>query len=233
MGSDGFELMQSQWCDEAEMEPPEIVGPRYYSTPHEERHGLDIPTNVYPMFENALRMNLGRTVDEHMRIQSDLFSSFSRVASKHPEHSWFPTYHTAENMMNPGSAGNRWVAFPYTKFHCAVMNVNQGASAIVMSAAEAQRRGVPSSKVIYLHGAAETVEKEILQRPNLHRSPAMHRMGTELFSNANVSAKQLTYKNLYSCFPVAVSVVVDELGLEYQDGSNLTMTGGLPYHGGV
>jgi acetyl-CoA C-acetyltransferase len=42
----------------------------------------------------------------------------------------------------------------------------------------------------------------------------------------------IRYKDIYSCFPVAVTVACRELGLECSDGATLTCTGGLPFHGG-
>lgn len=124
------------------------------------------------------------------------------------------------------------VSFPYTKFMCAVMDVDQAASVIVMSLAEARRQGVAEDKLVYLHGCADTIEKEILKRPELHRSPAMHEMGKVLTASANIPLEQVAHKDIYSCFPVAVSVVARELGFEATDGKELTLTGGLPFHGG-
>lgn len=77
------------------------------------------------------------------------------------EHAWFPTYRSAEEMANPKSKGNRYVGYPYTKYLCAIMNVDQSASSLVMSVAEARRMGVPKNRWIYLHGCADTKEKEV------------------------------------------------------------------------
>jgi acetyl-CoA C-acetyltransferase len=211
---------------------PLRVGPQYIETPIEKLHGLHVPVRVYPMLENALRGQLGSSVPEHMSRQARMFSGFSQVAAADPEHSWFPTAHAPEDMADPTSHGNRWVAFPYTKYMCAVMNVDQAAAVLMMSRAEAQRRGVAADRLLYLHGCADTVEKSILQRPHLHRSPAMAEMGRQLVSHANVMLSSIEFKDIYSCFPVAVSVVANELGFESNDGTRLTCTGGLPYHGG-
>jgi acetyl-CoA C-acetyltransferase len=44
--------------------------------------------------------------------------------------------------------------------------------------------------------------------------------------------RQLDYFDLYSCFPCAVQIGRDMLGVAEDDPRPLTVTGGLPYHGG-
>merc|ERR1719401_1702564 len=41
---------------------------------------------------------------------------------------------------------------------------------------------------------------------------------------------EVKFMDIYSCFPVAVAVACQELGI--QTDRPLTLTGGLPYHGG-
>lgn len=60
----------------------------------------------------------------------------------------------------------------------------------------------------------------------------MHEMGRALTAAANIGLDQIAHKDIYSCFPVAVSVVARELGFDATDGKELTQTGGLPFHGG-
>mmetsp|Transcript_7452 Transcript_7452/g.9733 ORF Transcript_7452/g.9733 Transcript_7452/m.9733 type:complete len:161 (-) Transcript_7452:342-824(-) len=110
------------------------------------------------------------------------------------------------------------------------MNVDQSASILLMSLAQARREGIEESKLIFIHGTADTTEKETLARPELHRSPAARVLGQELERSAGIDLKQVRYKDIYSCFPIAVSVVAIELGLDLKD--TLTTTGGHPYHGG-
>ena len=229
-----IDLLQEKWCDKTTAtKRPIRIGPQYHVTRVEAMHGLMVPVRTYPMLEQALRASLGLSVEEHMLQQSRMFSGMSQVAAEDPEHAWFPTFRTPEEMANPTSAGNRWVGYPYTKYHCAVMNVDQSASCLLMSVAEAKRRQIPSSKWVYLHGCADTIEKEILKRPNLHRSPAMELMGRELSKAARVNiAKDVVHRDIYSCFPVAVSIVARELGFSATNGKELTLTGGLPFHGG-
>ena len=42
----------------------------------------------------------------------------------------------------------------------AVMDVDQSASVLVMSEAEAERHGIPREKWVYLHGSADTYDSD-------------------------------------------------------------------------
>ena len=46
--------------------------------------GLNLPTNVYPLFENARRARLGWTMDEHRDHLGRLWSNFATVAATNP-----------------------------------------------------------------------------------------------------------------------------------------------------
>ena len=44
---------------------------------------------------------------------------------------------------------------------------------------------------------------------------------------------EIDFFDVYSCFPIAVEIACDELGIDFQTlGKPLTVTGGLPFHGG-
>jgi len=234
LGSDeDKDALAANWIDaRPEDAPPVRVGPEYIETPMELKHGLQVPVRSYPLFEQAMRAHRGGTVEEHMLETAKMFSGLSEVAAEQPEHAWFPTAHSPEEMVT-ATATNRWVGYPYTKYMVAAPTVDMAASVILMSVAEARRRGIAEEKMIYLHGCADTIEKEILKRPELHRSPAMHSMGQQLAAAANVDLQSdIKFKDIYSCFPVAVSVLAQEFGLPCEDGRDFTLTGGLPYHGG-
>jgi acetyl-CoA C-acetyltransferase len=49
---------------------------------------------------------------------------------------------------------------------------------------------------------------------------------------AGIGLADIDLIDLYSCFPVAVEVGAEELGLSLDDPRGLTVTGGLPYAGG-
>jgi acetyl-CoA C-acetyltransferase len=220
-------------ADEPEDLPaPERIGdPRPGVTAYEARHGIDRPINIYPLFENALRARDGRSIADHQRRMGELFSRFSDVAKDNPE-AWFQTARTAEEIATV-SDKNRMIGFPYPKLMNAIMEVDQSAAVIVASEAKARELGVPEDKWVYLHGCADAADLwHPLDRQNFHSSPAMRRTGQKALEMAGVGLDQIDLIDLYSCFPVAVEIGAEELGLSLDDPRGLTVTGGLPYAGG-
>ena len=100
----------------------------------------------YAMLENAQASATGRTAAEHADVFADLFSRFSTIGAAHAEYSWFPEARTKDWLLTP-SADNRTIATPYNKWLCARDEIDQSASVIMMSWAEAERRGIPDEKL--------------------------------------------------------------------------------------
>ncbi|MGI9168592.1 MAG: acetyl-CoA acetyltransferase, partial [Caulobacteraceae bacterium] len=215
-----------------ESPPPERLGdPRPGTTPLEAAHGLDLPVNTYPLFENALRARDGRGLAEHQRRLGALFAPFTRVAAANP-HAWFPTERTAEELMEV-TADNRMIGFPYPKYLNAIMRVDQSAGVLIASAAKARELGVPEDRWVYPHGCADAADLWFpLERQNYHSSPAMRLTGARALEMAGIGLLDLDFIDLYSCFPSAVQIGAEELGLALDDPRGLTVTGGLPYFGG-
>ncbi len=198
----------------------------------EQRHGLLLPSHIYPIFENALRARLGRGLEEHRRRLGALWGRFSQVAAENP-HAWFRTPRSAQEIIAP-SDENRMIAYPYTKYLNAVLEVDQGAAVLLCSAAEARRRGVPEHRLVHLWGGAEAAEDAwfVSDRPRLDRAPAQARALRTALARAGVSAREVDAFDLYSCFPVAVELACEALGVAEDDPRPLTVTGGLAYGGG-
>ena len=214
------------------LEAPKRVGDaRPGTTPYEARHGLNRPINIYPMFENALRARDKRPLADHQARMGKLFSAFSQVAAKNPD-AWFPIARTPEELVT-ASEKNRMIGFPYPKLLNAIMEVDQSAGVILCSARKARELGVPESKWVYLHGCADAADLwHPVDRQNFHSSPAMRLTGKKAFEMAGVGLEKIDFIDLYSCFPVAVEIGAEELGLSLDDPRGLTVTGGLPYMGG-
>jgi acetyl-CoA C-acetyltransferase len=217
--------------DETLDAPQRIGDPRNGSTPYEMRHGLSRPINIYPIFENALRARDGRSLADHQKRLGKLFASFSAVAANNPE-AWFPTKRSPEELVEV-SEKNRMIGYPYPKLLNAIMEVDQSAAVIVASVRKARELGVPEHKWVYLHGCADAADLwHPLDRQDFHSSPAMRLSGKRAFEMAGIGIDQVDYIDLYSCFPIAVEVGAEELGLSLDDPRGLTVTGGLPYAGG-
>lgn len=204
---------------------------RAASTEQEAAHGLNFPTNVYPMLENALRAHLGRSIDDHNRVLGRLFAPFSQVAAANP-YAWFPTARTPEELISV-TDNNRMVGFPYPKYLNAIIQVDQSASVLMASYEKAKALGIEDSAMVFLHGCANTIEKwHLLDRVDYHNCPAMEVGVREAFEMAGKTPADMAFFDLYSCFPIAVELIADALGLAHDDTRGLTLTGGLPYFGG-
>lgn len=200
-------------------------GSRPGSSAAEDAAGLIAPIFFYPVFEHALRGAAGRSRDAHLRAISELWAGFSAVAADNP-HAWSRSARTAEELATPGD-GNRRVSDPYLKLHNSHIGVDQGAALLLCSAAAAEAAGVPRERWVFpWAGAAAHDHWFVLERDELHRSPAIRLAGEAVLD----AVPSLDHVDLYSCFPSAVQIAAGELGLGLD--RPLTMTGGLTFAGG-
>ena len=200
-------------------------------TPHEFAHGIGIPIQTYPLFENALRAKQGNSLEQHMLQMGQLFQKFSEVAADNP-YSYYGVRRSAEELTTV-SPENRLICYPYPKWMNAMDAVNQGAAVIMTSVAKARELGIAQSKWVFLHGCAEANEKLMVsERVNYSSAPALGLNAHKALAMAGKSVDDMAYFDFYSCFPSAVEIACNELGLSYDDPRGLTVTGGLPFFGG-
>lgn len=210
---------------------PDIGDTRGGVSETEAKHGAAMPTHVYPLFENALRAHYKHGMDEHRESLGRLFEPFSAVAAANP-HAWFRDAKPAHEIATPSEA-NRYIGFPYTKYMNAIIDVDQGAALLLTSAGEARRMGVPEERWVYLWGCGDATDHwHVTQRANYHTSPAIRACGRRALEMAGATIDEITHFDLYSCFPSAVQIARDMLGIAADDPRPLTVTGGLPYFGG-
>jgi acetyl-CoA C-acetyltransferase len=113
------------------------------------------------------------------------------------------------------------------------MDVDMAAAIIVTDAATARSWGLGADEVAYMTGWADAHDVWYLsERPVLHRSPALAECARRALDSAGVTMDELEGLDLYSCFPSSVEVARDSFGIAPGDSRPLTLTGGLPYHGG-
>lgn len=183
----------------------------------------------FAMIDNALRAAEGLTVDEHRDAIARLYAGFSRVAAANP-HAAFPTPRDEAFLRDPSPA-NRPLAFPYNKWHCAQMNVDQAAAIVVCSLDAARRLGVdPDQMVFPLVALESSLSIPLSERGVVHRWPAMEVLGRAAEAHLGHPLADLELVELYSCFPAAVRVQQRALGLPI-DGIP-TITGGEAFAGG-
>lgn len=206
-------------------------GQRPLANQLEARHGLNLPINMYPLFENALRAEAGRGIQAHQRFLGELMARYSEVAAGNP-FSWFPEPRTAEEIRTVGE-GNRWVCFPYPKLMNAIMDVDQAAACVVMSDTEADRLGIPPQRRVGFLGGAKAVDAWTpTERIDFVSSPAYAAAAREALDRARVAIADIERFDFYSCFPCAPQLALKALGLAWDDPRVPTVTGGLAHHGG-
>lgn len=197
----------------------------------EERHGLRAPRQLFPLLENALRHELGRTVTDHQRIIAGILSRNSDVAARN-SHAWFPRLRTVEELLD-ASEENRMICFPYPRLMNAVMEVDMAGAVVVMSEKEANHRQIPlSARTVVEAGAACLDAWTVTERPSLTSSPAMDAIAASLWAASGRTADDIAHWDLYSCFPVAVQMAAHSFGIDLQTHRPPTVTGGLAYAGG-
>ncbi|MCE9522715.1 MAG: acetyl-CoA acetyltransferase [Alphaproteobacteria bacterium] len=224
--------IQLKWGEDAGGEPTQIGENRRGANDIERAHALYFPVNAYPLFENGIRGHKGRNVRDHQLAIGRLFSPFTKVAAANP-YAWFPTFRTPEEIATPGD-NNRYVGFPYTKYMNAIIQVDMAAAVVMTNVKTARELGIPESKWVYLHGCADANDIwHVSERVNYYSSPAIRTMGQKAFAMAGKTVADLSFIDLYSCFPSAVEIGCAELGLAEDDPRGLTVTGGLPYFGGA
>lgn len=197
----------------------------------EDRHRMAGAIYAYPLFETGIRGHLGRTIPEHMAAVGNLFAHFADVAAKNPLADRRQGF-TADQISTV-SADNPYIGFPYTKLMNSNAFIDQAAAVILTSVAKARELGIPESRWVHLHGTADAYDHwYISDRKNFHSSPAMRVVARETFEMAGRSMADMSFIDLYSCFPSAVEIACAENGLAADDPRGLTVTGGLPYFGG-
>jgi acetyl-CoA C-acetyltransferase len=192
------------------------------------RHGMVLPVQIYPLYENATLAAWGQTPAQAQAESAKLYSRFAAVAAAN-EYAWSRKPYTPNEIATP-APDNRLIAFPYTKRMVANPAVNQGAAVIVMSAARAKALGIRSAGWIYVWGGAAANEpRDYLARDQYVRSDAQE---TVLQAAERVAARSnatLGATELYSCFPCVPKMARRTLHLS--EDSTPTVTGGLSLFG--
>jgi acetyl-CoA C-acetyltransferase len=191
--------------------------------------GIRRPTQVYSMYENAIRFQRGESIPAHLERISGLWARFNEIALENPN-AWIQTRYSAEEIRTP-SGSNRPISFPYPKLMNANSNVDMSAALILCSIEKARALGVPEARWIYPLAGSEGYDHFCASiRDNFHSSPAIRLAGRRLMDMAGIGTEEIDYIDLYSCFPSVVQIGAQELGLDEE--RPLTVTGGLTFGGG-
>ena len=195
----------------------------------ERERGITMPVQVYPMFETAIRAAAGRSVEEHQQVIGELWARFSEVAAGNPN-AWLREARTAQEIITP-TAKNRIIGFPYTKSMVSNNDVDMAAAVIMCSAERAAALGVQRDRWVFVHSGTDCHEHNFLSnRISLAETPAIELGGRLALQLAGMGIDDIELIDLYSCFPSAVQLGAQSLGLSLD--RPLTVTGGLCFAGG-
>jgi len=217
------------WADEGS---PATVGEnRWGNNETEQHHHAQMPTSVYPLFENALRAHRGWSIERHRAHLGALCARLAAIAKDNP-YAWFRDGKTAEEITTVSDA-NRIIGWPYPKYMNAIIAVDQAAALLLTDTETARELGVPPERWVYVVGSGDATDHwYISDRVNYWSSPAIRTAGAQALAQARLSIDDIDAFDLYSCFPCAVQIGADMLGVPIDDPRPLTVTGALPYHGG-
>ena len=191
--------------------------------------GLGMPVGYFAIMDSALRYAQGISVGEHRDQMAAMYAEFSQIAAANAD-AWVREPVAAEFIRNP-SAGNKMLAFPYTKLHNSQWNVDQAAGLIFCSVAMATELGIDPQRWVYPLAATESNAMSVVAaRKELHRNHGFRLAGQRLLELAGRSTDDIGLMELYSCFPQAVRVQLQEL--ELGQGVPLSVTGAMTFGGG-
>jgi acetyl-CoA C-acetyltransferase len=155
----------------------------------------------------------------------------TKIAARNPD-AWYRVERSVDDIVAP-RPDNRMVGYPYTKYMVSVMDVDMAGALLVATHERADALGIPNDKRVYPRGWCCARDPVLVaEHPDMTCSPAMEAASAEAFRVAGVSIDDVRYLDLYSCFASSLHFACDALGIRVGDERGVTVTGGLPYHGG-
>ncbi|MCU1359535.1 MAG: hypothetical protein JWN99_824 [Ilumatobacteraceae bacterium] len=110
-------------------------------------------------------------------------------------------------------------------------DVDMAAALIICSAEKARSLGIAEDRWVFVHSGADCHEHQyISNRWAFSETPAVELGGRTALQLAGLTIDEIDIVDLYSCFPAAVQLGAQSLGLDIE--RQLTRAGGLPFAGG-
>jgi acetyl-CoA C-acetyltransferase len=218
------------WAKAPDDDIPTIIG-KELAMVHEAEQArtLWLAVQFYPMFETALRAAAGRSVEDHQQHLGRLWSDLSRVAVDNP-HAWIRGEKTPEEIATVTDS-NRMIGFPYPKYMNSNNDVDMGAALIMCSVGAARRLGIPDDRWVFPHSGTDCHEHNyVSNRHTFTRTPAVEVGGSRALELAGLGIDDIELIDLYSCFPSAVQLGAQSLGIDLD--RQWSRTGGLTFAGG-
>lgn len=219
--------LSPRWNESPGEGTPELIG-GFAPEAISEMAQLGSATVFYALFEDALRLSHGRTVDEQRDHCAELWARESRVAEANP-YAWDRTRHEVAAIRDE-SEQNRMICFPYPKAMVANNTVNMASAVLICSTELARSAGVADDRRVFPHVVTSSHETwEVRRRAELTGCPALTAAGEAALEHSGLDVSDIEHVDLYACFPSIVQMSSAALGLD--EGRPLTVTGGLGFAG--
>jgi acetyl-CoA C-acetyltransferase len=194
------------------------------------QRGIVAPVQLYPMFETAIRAASGRSIDEHQAHLGQLYAGLSQIAAANP-YAWIREPRSATEIITV-SERNRMIGLPYPKLLNSNNSVDMAAALIMCSVGDARRLGVPDDRWVFPHAGTDCHEHQyVSHRDTYSRTPAIEIGGRRALELAGIGIDDVSVIDLYSCFPAAVQLGAQSLGIDLAT-RQWSRTGGMTFAGG-
>ncbi|KFY70258.1 hypothetical protein V499_09320 [Pseudogymnoascus sp. VKM F-103] len=198
-------------------------------------HGIGLPIQVYPLYENATRASRGQTLAENNEESASLYADFAKVAQGNTAAWNFGKKAATKEEIGTVTKKNRMICYPYPLLMNAFNNVNLAGAVILTSTDYATELGIPKSQWVYPLGGAGTKDSDkFWERPNFYTSPSITRSLDAGLEVCGLTKEQIGLYDFYSCFPIVPKIACQHLGLAIESHTRpLTLLGGLTSFGGA
>ncbi len=193
---------------------------------HEIDGGLGVmPVTYYALIDNAWRYARGQSVAARRAFTARRYEDYSRIAVANP-HGWDTEARTAADI-----DAARMIAFPYGKHHVSNWSVDQATALVLTSVGRAEAVGVPRERWVFPQAFAESNHAvEVSARANMHRCEGAELAAAALLDAAGCTVDDLDLAEFYTCFPIAVDVFVEAIGMA--EDHPTSFTGAMTFAGG-
>jgi len=191
------------------------------------QHQLFAPIKYYTLLENARRAKARLPREAYRKSMAKIMAGLLETSQGNP----YSVFANTDADLNALTPANPLFTDLYSKSILPKDGVNQGAAVIMTSYGRAVELGLDPTRFIYLHAHVEGSEPPVLQRPELDKSPVLQACMNQALNAAEIDAKDIGPRDLYSCFPIVLKESTAALGMNIH-ADDLTLTGGLAFFGG-
>ncbi|EPS28018.1 hypothetical protein PDE_02963 [Penicillium oxalicum 114-2] len=198
-------------------------------------YGLGLPTQVYAMYEAALRAHRGQSLAENHHESSELYAEYARVAAQNPIAWTHGKEPDSAEKIGKVTKKNRMICLPYPLVMNAFNTVNMSAACILTSLDHARELGVAESRLIFpLGGAGIHDHENFYERSSFFHSQSLSSCLDATLAVSNVKTAEIDLFDFYSCFPIVPKLASLHLGIPIHGGARpTTLLGGLTSFGGA